>query len=433
MAETKTEKKSTKELILDAAFSFCTESRYKAFSMSELAAKVGITKPAIYRHFKDKDAVYAGMYRRFLDALAAYLANIQQTATCLWQDTGEAVADLIAFFVKNPAYVHYMLGCIASEKGFEVRMSRDLEARGIQNMSGVAFTGDNHDNVVVKDLDAYIRAQYCAITVFCFIKFRLQPYACGAAAAAGTAGESSAEVFSANLVSLLRYGLKGAVRAESCLYPRPIGASRMAELDALCTITPDMLPPEDRFFTAFAAVAEKYKLGGITVERIADELGLAKSSLYEYFDNKNQMIKSLLVKEMTLGTTIVKEFLAEARTFSEYFYILMHGVFSFFRLRFSVIPLCGWFIMTSGDDDLSSDFDSGDRWIEKLGQLLTEDFHLQLPVNGRTFASWVAMTAVSLVMQGMERGFDQATLQMALKRFFCYLEYGTDGDALTSI
>ena len=58
--------KPTKELILDAAFSFLEQPRYTSFSMNELAEKVGITKPAIYRHFKNKEVLLDNRLLLFL-------------------------------------------------------------------------------------------------------------------------------------------------------------------------------------------------------------------------------------------------------------------------------------------------------------------------------------------------------------------------------
>ncbi|MBO6219536.1 MAG: TetR/AcrR family transcriptional regulator, partial [Treponema sp.] len=68
--------KPTKELILDAAFSFLERPFFSSFSMNELAAKVGISKPAIYRHFKNKDDLLDAMENRIVDNMADLLKDI---------------------------------------------------------------------------------------------------------------------------------------------------------------------------------------------------------------------------------------------------------------------------------------------------------------------------------------------------------------------
>ena len=60
-AQSGRQKKSTKQLILEAAFSFYRRPWDQEFSMSQLAAKVGISKTAIYRHFKNREAVLEAM------------------------------------------------------------------------------------------------------------------------------------------------------------------------------------------------------------------------------------------------------------------------------------------------------------------------------------------------------------------------------------
>ena len=43
--------------------------------MSQLAAKVGISKTAIYRHFKNKDAVVENMKEQFFDIFYALVGE----------------------------------------------------------------------------------------------------------------------------------------------------------------------------------------------------------------------------------------------------------------------------------------------------------------------------------------------------------------------
>ena len=100
--------KTTKERILDAAFSFCNEPRFRSFSMADLAAKVGISKAAIYRHYKDKDAVIAAMYERFVETLAECLRALEA------QDDEPGISEqtfvgLVQFFAEHSCYINYML------------------------------------------------------------------------------------------------------------------------------------------------------------------------------------------------------------------------------------------------------------------------------------------------------------------------------------
>ncbi len=47
--------------ILDAAMSVFTERGYDAGSMREIASRVGVTEPALYRHFSGKEAIFLAL------------------------------------------------------------------------------------------------------------------------------------------------------------------------------------------------------------------------------------------------------------------------------------------------------------------------------------------------------------------------------------
>jgi len=417
MAGRNNSEKTTKELILDAAFSFCKEPRFSVFSMSELAAKVGISKPAIYRHFKDKDAVLAAMRERFIEALANCLRDVQDVCN-MKRIPVDAVANVVQFFTENPHYVNYMMGSLASQKNFEFMLTQEMEKRGIGFLAGFQFEKDNTEKIVIKDFTRYIRAIYCGVTIFIFIKGREKRIAQGTK-------PQPVEAFSHKLVYFLAHGFAGTCQPDDIVYPKPISAARFSELDALCTIGDDVLPVENRFFTAFASVIKKYKMTGVTVERIADELGMAKSSLYEYFDNKNEMIRTLIVKELSLLDTIIKENTVEAQNFTEYLYILIRSEFSFFSLRASIIPICGWLLMNSTEEQLFCDMDGTDIWKSKLPKsLVRPDFGMSL--TPMELMAWVSCLPISLVMQCAERNLKTDTLLEALKQIFSFVQYGIE-------
>lgn len=414
MATATESKRSTKELILDAAFSFCNEPRYKLFSLNELAAKVGITKPAIYRHFKDKDAVYAAMRERFATLLAECLRKVQAA------DGGvlsiESVVEIICFFSEHPGYINYLLENLANEAGFELRMAQELERRGVRNLSGFQYD-TNGGTATIKDFAAYVRCIYCGITIHLFIRLREKILRQGAAVI-------DTATFATKLVRLLGTGLDGL--PQGVLTPVALTDARRAELDALCAIDSDVLPSENRIFNAFATVVKKYTWGGVTIERIAAELSMAKSSLYEYFDNKNEMIRTLIAKELTLLSVIINENVVEARNFSEYLYVLMRTELSFFQQRISIIPMCAWLLMDNSALPLYEAHDFSNEWEQRLSKPLAQ-LDLGMEVHPREFICWVSALPVVLVMQCTQHcslvGDD---MNRALQAMFGFLQYGID-------
>ena len=310
-----TNSKPTKEIILDAAFSFLSEPRFSSFSMNELAEKVGISKPAIYRHFKNKEDLLAGMEQRILDNMSFFLKDIDYKDNA---GVRKSVANLVDFFVANPNYINYLIAQMSSTPNYESHL-----------------LSKSYDHSDIKSLTRHV---FCGMTIFYFVKLQEQFLKLKKI-------ESLSENFGEKIVNLLFSGLTGSTQTNDAFHPDIIPQSRRLELFNLCKISDETFPEENRIFTALANVIEKYKIPGVTVERIAAELNMAKSSLYEYFDNKNEMVKCLINKELQLLQTIIIENSAEAANFTEYVHILIASEMEYFSHRQSIIPICGWLLM----------------------------------------------------------------------------------------
>jgi len=65
-----------RDRILTAARSLFIEHGYAGLSMREIAAAVGVSKPALYYHFRDKEGLYLAIVFEFLDEMAVSLKNL---------------------------------------------------------------------------------------------------------------------------------------------------------------------------------------------------------------------------------------------------------------------------------------------------------------------------------------------------------------------
>src|SRR5918999_5940164 len=71
MARTATPRGQRKERILASATSLFEENGFHGAGIDDIAAAAGVTGPAIYRHFKNKDAVLVALFDRLAERLAA--------------------------------------------------------------------------------------------------------------------------------------------------------------------------------------------------------------------------------------------------------------------------------------------------------------------------------------------------------------------------
>jgi AcrR family transcriptional regulator len=76
MAGTATPRGHRRERILASATSLFEENGFHGAGIDEIAAAAGVTGPAIYRHFKNKDAVLVALFDRLAERLTAILDTV---------------------------------------------------------------------------------------------------------------------------------------------------------------------------------------------------------------------------------------------------------------------------------------------------------------------------------------------------------------------
>ncbi len=407
-----TEKKSTKERILDAAFSFFGDaSRYAIFTLNEVAEKVGISKTAIYRHFKNKEDLFLEMENFFMDRLVEYLSK--------FKPDGENIvpfAEVIQFFTENPDYVNWLMTNYSFRRDFERELAQNLADRGVSSFSG--YDIDEDGSVIVKKPEEFIRSEYCGTSIFLFIKLRRHLIDLGEKV-------TSADDFAKKMVSFLLFGLEKSVKKTDLLYPSKIREERFAELDKISDINEEVLLTEDKIFKALARVIEKHSIYGVTVEKIASELNMAKSSLYEYFDNKNEMIRNVIERQFSVLEMLISENITEARNFTEYMYISMRTEFCFFKIRPSIIPVCTWLMVNNGMSDpfKTKEDKSTNAWIERLPRpLKAPDFGFDLDPS--YFMSWASILPVILFTDCYGK-IPAEDFEKSFYQIFKMVQYGT--------
>ena len=69
---------STRDKIIQSAFSFYDMLFFERISLSKIAAKAGITKPAIYKHFKSREDLENAMKSLILSDIAEIIKDCEK-------------------------------------------------------------------------------------------------------------------------------------------------------------------------------------------------------------------------------------------------------------------------------------------------------------------------------------------------------------------
>jgi AcrR family transcriptional regulator len=127
------ERPSRRDEILRAAAQLFAERGSRAVGVDDVGAAVGVTGPAIYRHFASKDAMLAEMLVRISETL---LAGGSQRVTDVANDPAAQLRALIAFHVDfaldNPALITVQDRDLASLPESDAAQVRRLQRRYVE-------------------------------------------------------------------------------------------------------------------------------------------------------------------------------------------------------------------------------------------------------------------------------------------------------------
>ena len=96
-------KVSKKELIIEHSRESFSKLGYELTSLESVAKECGITKPAIYYHFKDKAALYKAVVCPEFTALAQQIEDLTQTGSAI-QRLQSYIHTFGHFLVSNPNF-----------------------------------------------------------------------------------------------------------------------------------------------------------------------------------------------------------------------------------------------------------------------------------------------------------------------------------------
>ena len=116
-----------RDAILAAACDLYLRTGLDGFSMRKLAKEVGVTAPALYRHYDGREAVLADVVREAHRAFLSYIYRALEGSTPLerFQRAGEGYLD---FALEHPRWYAIMFSG-PERLGMEV-MPEDIEAQG---------------------------------------------------------------------------------------------------------------------------------------------------------------------------------------------------------------------------------------------------------------------------------------------------------------
>lgn len=400
---------NTKEKILECAFGLYEKPRMSEISLSEIAAKAGISKTAIFRHYKNKEDLMEKMRERFFEAFALMISQLDDSRKPYnLKGVEKAVRCVFDFCQNYPNYLSYFL---------QESLSDELLTEGVN-----LVLLDNGINVinedVFKDKKNYV-AQNMVPSFFqqTLLHFLILAYC-------------SMESF-VKINDIERYKTKVSELIYSGLGRKknPLSEERKKELDERCKLQLESDEKSNRFFNALVQLMQDNRSSKITVEKIAAALGMAKSSIYSFFANKNDYLMNMLFQETERVCAILKEKSAAAKNPDEAIYIMMRTQANYFALRPQVIMLHGYFIFQEAalaPEDAKTFEKKAAELFKSIALAGIAPAAFDFPVNNNEvlFVKWVSGLTVGFMLMGTKYNFPPEWLDFYVSTVFEMIECG---------
>ena len=166
---------------------------------------------------------------------------------------------------------------------------------------------------------------------------------------------------------------------------------------------------------------------GITVESVAHGIGLAKSSIYDMYENKTQMIGSLIQEEFESLYQVIEKNISHAESNAERGYVIMETALLYYMKKPEVLTVCQWFQIHSVNEiihDKGYEQQIFSRYFENI-ELYDKFPDLGLPIEDkRIIASWFMMIPVVLFMHTRKQKISPEVVQAMLKDILIMMEKG---------
>jgi AcrR family transcriptional regulator len=314
----------TKNEIIDTAFRVWGRDFYRKTSLSQLARELGVSKPALYRHFLNKRALMNAMTERFYDDFAAYIREDYERAEKLddhFQGFLLVFRGIAGFFAHNAYALLFTL--INHDHHISRRTVADsLTLRGL-NM-------DFFRNIINSE---YGFGSTVMQQVFATLNFFMAQFHIEAKSFENIPNEEEIQKIILTIVNIIEYGL--------CLNAADIDSLDLTRLENLIVKPAQSAELEPLFKAVAEAVAEAGPWEA-SMDMVAQRMGFSKSSLYCHFKNKRDMILKLFINEFTNIIKSARHGMSLSDEPVEQLYLGIYSIAFYLRSRPELLAAMAW-------------------------------------------------------------------------------------------
>ena len=319
-----------KALIVETAFEEWGKVCFKNMSLSLVTNKLKITKPALYRYFKNK--------KELLNEMSNFLFNelIKLSETFFNEIKNKEkekiillfIKEYFEFFGKNLYYFLFYIFYLVKDRYFEIKNIIEINNK----LSVILADFIKQNDFWIKPEESENLLRYIFSTGIFLTVFTIHE---------DINKNKILKALNKNQINKLIESINKIVFNGFKSNKLPIKID-FNDIERLHFVNNDPIK-RNRIFESIANVVAKFGLWDASIKKIADDLNMSKSSLYLYFKNKKDMISDLIIKEMEKNNIKIQNNICNYDDFFKRLYCALVTMISNFINDKRIILVFDWF------------------------------------------------------------------------------------------
>lgn len=318
-----------KELIISSAFEEWGKTCFKNMSLTRITNKLKITKPALYRYFKNKKEILSTM-REILFNKLIDISNLFLNESKIMQKK-----EIILYFIKryfeffghNLYYFLFYIFYLIKENYFDNKIIIKIN----KELSDVISIYLKNNESWITPLESENLMRYIFSTGIFFTVFTIHDdIECNKIPKELNDAEINKIIDS--VYKLVMNGLKSYKSYKDINFNEIENTSYLKDIKL----------ERSKILDSIADVIAKNGLWQTSIKKIADNLGVSKSNLYLHFKNKKDMISDMIIKEIKRIDSLIQDKLCNYSDFMEKLYCAIIAISSYYLNDYRIIYVFDW-------------------------------------------------------------------------------------------
>jgi AcrR family transcriptional regulator len=310
--------------IIKAAFKVWGRELYKTTSLADLARELGVSKPALYRHFKDKQALLDAMYTSYFDDYAAFIkADYDRAMAAADKTEGHFIMmrRITEYYIRNGDAFFFSLIQVFGHRKMDAVLDQ-MVRRGVDIRKLVR---------IEEKLAAYPSKIQLSVVTLTFWIAHFHHYS-----------HKPGEIPSETQVQRTLAAVEQRIACGLGLAEDRLEAIDYEDLEKRSAGTVYEATPETDLLRAVAGAVAEAGPWNASMEMVARRSGLSKSSLYAHFKSKQDMMAQLFLTEFDRIINYAELNLKTSAVPEEQLYLAIISIADYLRSRPEILVALDW-------------------------------------------------------------------------------------------